>query len=101
MGDLGAAGRTVLPAHPLKSAPNCVYKAVLRMAEKAPHRLVLAPSVLQAHKRPAALRRTPRRLSARFTTPAGSEARPVAAGALLALVTGALNQLWGPLRRTR
>src|SRR5215217_1621754 len=46
MGDLGTARRTVLAAHPFKAGPNRVDKAVLRVAEKAPHRLVLAPGVL-------------------------------------------------------
>jgi hypothetical protein len=45
--------------HPLKAAPNRVYKVVLRVAEDTPHRLVLTPGVLQAHQRPAALGGTP------------------------------------------
>src|SRR5215216_3984301 len=101
MGDLGAAGRAVLVAHPLQAAPNGVDKAVLRMAEKAPHRLVLAPGVLEAYQSPAALGGTPRRLSAPLAAPAGSVARPVAARALLTFVTEALNQLRGLLRKTR
>ena len=44
-----------LAAHPFERAPDCVNEAVLWVAENAPHRLVLAPSVLQARERSAAL----------------------------------------------
>src|SRR5215217_1987934 len=50
------------------------------MAEKAPHRLVLAPGVLQAYQRPAALGGTSRGLSAPLAALEGPEARPVAVG---------------------
>jgi hypothetical protein len=94
------AERAVLTVHPFKRTPNRVDVAVLGVAEKAPHRLVLAPGVLEAHQRPPALRRTPRGLSAPLAAPAGPETRPVAARALLVFVPEALK-LWGSLRRAR
>src|SRR5215212_8996634 len=46
-------------AHPFEAGPNRVDEAVLRVAMQAPHRLVLAPGVLQAPERPATLGGTP------------------------------------------
>jgi hypothetical protein len=50
MGDLRTVERLRLAAHPLKPAPNRVYEAVFGVAEKAPHRLVLTPGVLEDHE---------------------------------------------------
>ena len=78
-----------------------VKEVVLRMAVHAPHRLVLAPGVLEAHQRPAALGGTPGRLSTSLAALTGPEARPVAAGAVFPFVPEALNQFRGLLRGTR
>ena len=92
----------MLAAHPFKRAPDRVNKAVLRVTMQAPHGLVLAPGVLEAHQHPAALERTPGGLSTPLTALAGPKAQAVAAGALLTLVSEATNQLLrGLLRRTR
>jgi len=64
---------------------------MLRVAMEAPHRLVLVSPVLETYERLAPLRRLTRRFSAPFAPLAWSEARLVAAGALLALVPEALN----------
>jgi hypothetical protein len=66
---------------------------MLRVTAKAVHRLAVAPTILEPHKRPATLAGP----SARLPTPGAMlgrpKSRPVAAGALLALVPEALNQL--------
>jgi len=64
---------------------------MLRVAMKAPHWLVLARGVSQSCKSPAAFGGTPGRLTTPSAALARSKARPVAAGALLALVPEALN----------
>ena len=91
----------MLAAHPFKRAPNRIDEAVFRVAENTPHRLILAPSVLRARERPATLRGTPGGLTASCAILAGPEARPVAAGAVFALVPEALDQLRGLVRETR
>ncbi len=88
-------------AQPLECAPNRVDIAVLRVAMQAPHRLVLAPGVLQAQERPAVLGGTPSGLTAPLAALARSIARAVTAGASLGLVAEAPNYLRGLLRGTR
>jgi len=94
-------GAATLAAHPFKRTPDRINDALLGVTMEAPHRLVLAPDVLQPHKCSATLGGMSRGFATPLAPLAELKARPVAAGALLALVPEALNLLQGLLRRTR
>ena len=81
----------ILAAHPSEHRQLPGGAPELRVAAQAVHRLVEPPPIPEPNERLTALPGTIGRLSTPGAMPTGPEARPVAAGALLALVPEALN----------
>ncbi len=93
-------GGHALAAHPLQARPVRVEERIPQEAADMVEAPVGAPVVNQRGTGPLA--DAPGGLPAPGAMLAGPKARPVAAGALLAFVTGALNQVRGLfMRRTR